>query len=73
MFDPHSNKGRYPLEPIPQKTDKLPEFDFIRASGDCVCPVCGETYYKHPYNLDIVDGNGYPWLHVLCDGTLVKL
>lgn len=22
--------------------------EFIRASGEAECPVCGKTYYKHP-------------------------
>ena len=57
-----------PIEPI------------IRASGDCVCEVCGKLYRKHPYatepeNLgNTGDGLGLqPYLHRLCDGTLVKL
>lgn len=41
--------------------------DFIRASGDVVCAVCGKTYFNHR-----VDGR-LTWLHVLCDGTRVKL
>lgn len=49
--------------------------DFTRASGDCICDACGEDYYSHSpaeerHNLSY-DGN--PFLHRLCDGSLVKL
>lgn len=38
--------------------------DFVRASGDCVCEACGETYGRHP--------EIRATFHVLCDGRLVK-
>ena len=41
--------------------------DYVRAGGDCVCETCGRTYWRHP----VLDP--YSWLHVLCDGLLVKL
>lgn len=41
--------------------------DFVRASGDVDCGVCGRTYWGHV--TDVV----HPWLHVLCDGRRVKL
>lgn len=49
-----------------------PAPDFIRASGDVNCTSCGKPYRKHPHT-DHVDWDGNPWLHKLCDGTLVKL
>ena len=47
--------------------------DMIRTSGECVCPDCNELYRRHPMASRPVDWNGYPFLHVLCDGTLIKL
>lgn len=38
---------------------------YSRASGDCVCEVCGRVYYKHPLYVE--------WLNLLCDGKLVHL
>ncbi len=46
---------------------------FYRASGNCICNVCGLTYYKHPHDPDVTDWDGNPWLHVLCNGERVKL
>lgn len=43
--------------------------DFVRASGDCECPVCGDPYIDHP----AVPAEPYPFLHVLCTGEQVKL
>ena len=51
--------------------------DFIRTSGDCICSTCQQPYRKHrpDFSYLVPDGTGqlYPWLHVLCDGTRVKL
>ena len=41
--------------------------EFIRTSGDMVCSKCGKTYYKHPRDPQ------EEWLHVRCDGVLLKL
>lgn len=51
--------------------DDYPEF--IRASGNCICPTCGKTYSKHPDEMKYLDWNGHPYLNKLCNGTLVKL
>ena len=40
---------------------------FFRASGGCLCPVCGEQYRKHPTVV------GAEWLNRLCNGEYVKL
>jgi len=53
------------------KDDSYP--NFIRASGDCICKQCGKKYEKHSFDLSYLDWDGYPYLHKLCDGTLVKL
>lgn len=47
-----------------------------RADGDVVCTACGKQYRRHPFarephNLSGIDGE--PFLHRLCDGSLVKL
>lgn len=44
---------------------------FIRASGDVLCRDCDREYWRHPYSAD--RGFAGPYLHVLCDLTLVKL
>ena len=41
--------------------------DRERCGGDCVCEDCGKTYYRHPVCPE------FPFLHVLCDGSVVKL
>jgi len=46
---------------------------FSRASGGCICSVCGKTYYEHPYCKSILSFDGHPFLTEICDGTLVKL
>lgn len=45
----------------------------FRASGNCLCPVCGKEYHTHPYDYDQVSGSGEPYLFVLCNGSRVKL
>lgn len=44
-----------------------------RASGDCVCERCGLKYWRHPFEESIIGWMGLPFLHRLCDGSLVKL
>lgn len=48
-------------------------YAMIRASGDCRCESCWELYRRHPYSYMDLDSEGRPFLHVLCDGTKVKL
>lgn len=38
--------------------------NFIHSSGSCICEICGREYRRH-----VVDD----YLHVLCDGSRVKL
>lgn len=56
--------------PVPTLDQKLKadRHEWHRAGGNCVCAICGEIYYKHPYFSE-----PYEWLTLLCDGTLVKL
>jgi hypothetical protein len=46
-----------------------------RASGDVVCEHCGRLYFDHPFALERwnLSFTGDPFLHRLCDGSLVKL
>lgn len=41
--------------------------EFYRASGDVICDLCGESYYKHGQH------NPFYWLRVLCSNEVVKL
>ncbi len=40
---------------------------FFRAGGDVVCHKCERKYADHPTSVEA------PFLHVLCDGSFVKL
>jgi len=51
--------------------DELAE-KFYRASGNCRCKTCGKDYYSHPHASEARDQDGTPYLHVLCDGDIVK-
>ncbi len=45
----------------------------VRVSGDCVCPQCGKTYYKHEYEKRVMGWENRPYLKWLCNGILGKL
>ena len=49
------------------------EIKFYRASGDCICEVCGKKYYDHPMDSEITDQDGNKYLNILCNGDRVKL
>jgi len=57
------------LEEIRLEKEK---YNFVRASGDCVCEICGRNYYKHMFT-EHRDSNDEPFLNKLCDGRIVKL
>lgn len=40
--------------------------EVIRVSGDCICEICNEKYYDHPFDDD------YEFLHIRCDGQRLK-
>lgn len=44
-----------------------------RASGECACNECGRCYYDHPYVDELRDWEDNPYLHILCNGEIVKL
>jgi len=46
---------------------------FLRASGDCVCDVCGDQYRHHPHDMKQLGYGDEPFLRVLCNGRRVKL
>ncbi len=59
---------RRPLSPTPEQASRIDAGDFYRASGDCICEVCGKLYYDHLYFTE-----EYAFLNVLCNGDIVKL
>lgn len=44
-----------------------------RASGMCICEICGKEYWKHPDDEGELSYDGKPFLVVLCNGDRVKL
>lgn len=44
-----------------------------RASGDCICEKCGQTFYAHPMDWRVIGYGNVPFLNVLCNGERVKL
>jgi hypothetical protein len=50
-----------------------PPTEMRRAGGDVVCELCGRPYRKHVLTYEFVDWDGHPFLHVHCDGSLLKL
>ncbi len=47
-----------------------------RAGGDVICETCGKDYYRHPMDPSVltrISGEPEPFLHLLCDGSRVKL
>ena len=46
---------------------------FYRASGECICSECGRDYYSHPYASEARDRDDQPYLHIICNGDIVKL
>lgn len=47
--------------------------DGERASGDCVCPQCGQDYFSHPMDWRVIGYGDVPFLNILCNGERVKL
>ena len=44
-----------------------------RTSHLVVCKECGKEYIEHPYIDNTLDWEGRPYLHVVCNGDIVKL
>ncbi len=47
--------------------------EFRRAHQGSRCEACGRVYWKHPMDYVNLDFQRDPYLHILCDGSLVKL
>ena len=60
----HAAERRKPYRPDAKRIDAG---DWTRASGQCVCDVCGCLYFEH------APVQGFEWMHRICDGRLVKL
>lgn len=45
----------------------------LRTDQNTICPICGKTHIEHPLIDDVLDFDGQPFLHSICDGTLAKL
>lgn len=54
-------------------TDQSELYRAYRANQDCICPLCGKRYIDHPMNKEVLSWQDEPFLHVLCNGDLVKL
>ena len=50
----------------------IPLGDGLRCSGECLCKHCEKMFFCHPEEWRHVGYGGYPFLNILCDGTLVK-
>jgi hypothetical protein len=48
------------------------ELHFFRANGNCKCPTCDEEYWRHQFTPHR-SWNDDPYLHLLCNGWVVKL
>lgn len=48
-------------------------FRFYRSNGECICEICRKFYKDHELDEKILDWEGNPFLHVLCNGERVKL
>lgn len=51
----------------------LEEPEMRRADGRVLCELCHREYRRHPFTFEHLDWNDEPFLHVLCNGDLVKL
>jgi hypothetical protein len=45
----------------------------VHRTGNGTCSICGQTYQKHKWERGLLDQNGEPFVHRLCNGDLVKL
>ena len=54
------------IRPYRPDEKRVDEGDWYRASGDCICDVCGFPYYDHQ------PVTGFRWLLKLCNGDLIK-
>ena len=62
-----SRKYSFMIVTTEEEYKRIINSDWLRASGECICSGCGELYRRHPWLSRV------PTLHLLCDGTWVKL
>jgi hypothetical protein len=55
------------IRPFKPDRIRVDRGDWERASGMCLCTICGCSYFDH------ANVRGYEWLNRLCDGRFVKL
>lgn len=48
-------------------------FQMRRASGESLCDECRQPYSRHRYERAVLNDQGQPYIHRLCNGDLVKL
>jgi len=70
---PPVERERLREERVLVKVAELDYPEFTRASGQCICSICGREYWRHPHDFRWLDWIEVPYLRKLCDGTLVKL
>ncbi len=46
--------------------------NFYRTAGTMICDECGKEYHSHPYATEARSHDGSPYLHVLCNGDIIK-
>lgn len=44
-----------------------------RADQRVICKTCGKQYIDHPFADEARDPDNLPYLHVVCNGDIVKL
>lgn len=69
-YRPSTMGPAHPARPMVHTVESLTvtlRETFVRAEGDCACPLCSRPYREHPAD------EAEEWLTVLCDGRRVKL
>ena len=70
-------RGLVNWKPTEQEILDLEASRCYRASGSCLCPMCGAEYRAHPYTAhrssDGMNSEGWPYMHRLCNGDIVEL
>lgn len=70
MADKTGNDLSAPAYPVPI-TKHI--WFWYRASGECVCEICGREFWRHKHEMEEVDWNDDPYLKIICNGDRVKL
>jgi hypothetical protein len=71
-FGPYVELSRIrAVDPIGEEGEE--HLDYNRADGHAFCMSCDRKLRDHPMDLEHVGYDRKPFLHVRCDGSLVKL